>query len=336
MSVAPLDQAAELREAVRLWSERPGSSNLLRPAETGRSAETIEPPAPADSLPVARPLSVATHTAKVPPHVVAVSSGKGGVGKTHVAVNLALSLGARGRRVLLFDADAGTANDDLLLDVDPSPGLSDLLAGRCTAQQAARPVAPGVRFVAGASGGAEHADDVLSDAARLSHTLGRLAGECDVVVLDCGAGVGPSVRAPVTACDLLLLVLTPERTALTDAYALVKTMHQNQWWGDASVAWPGSLAAAGHRPRRAAVLVNQCAGPGEARLVSGRICDVAHRFLGLGLSNAGWVRADRHVPDSLRRRRPFIEAYPRCHAARDIAMLAARVEAWLPARCPVG
>jgi flagellar biosynthesis protein FlhG len=220
-----------------------------------------------------------------------------------VAVNLAVRLAELGRRVTLIDCDAGTANADLLLDVEPRRTLADYLAGRCTAAQAALRVAGGARFIAGSSG---DAGPIERAAPRdWSRVITDLAPGDDLAILDCGAGVGPEVRGPAVCADLLLVVTTPEPTAVTDAYALIKIVRP---------------AAA-----RVLLLVNQADGARQADDVTARIVAAAERFLKVRIEAAGFIHADRHVRAAMMRRAPCSRLYPRCRASKDLSLLADRL-----------
>lgn len=330
METVPLDQASELREAMRAF--RAATAPAERAADTG----------PKHDLPMARPAATPARTSPAPRmiahedagtrlvdrsaarpasppmihrksqergcSIVAVVSGKGGVGKTHVAVNLSLLLGQRGIGVLLIDVDAGAANADVVLRVDPHPTLSDYLGGRCSRAQLVRPIANRVRFVPGYSGPASLREAYLHEPREVIRIVEELATDERLVILDCGAGVGPTVLGPALAADVPLIVTTPEPTAMTDAYALMKVMAR--------------LEANGARPM---LLVNQVQGAGEAQHVFERISCTARRFLSADVRPAGFVRSDRHVVRAAMDRRPFAAMYPGCRAARDLADVATRV-----------
>ena len=242
------------------------------------------------------------------PFIIAVASGKGGVGKTHLSVNLALALGETGRRVTLIDADAGTPNSDLVLGVEPGWTLGDYLSGRCTRDLLPLAIDPRVRFVAGAASDTGASEEALARAERVRRLAAEFASEQEVVLLDCGAGVGPAVRGPAAAADLLIVVATPEPTSITDAYALIKTVH---------------LVAA--RSPRIGILINRVDGERQAADVADRLASVTRRFLARSVHTLGGVREDSHVPAALMRRTPFLRHAPRCRAARDVRAIAARL-----------
>ncbi|MEE8169389.1 MAG: AAA family ATPase [Phycisphaerae bacterium] len=257
--------------------------------------------------------------------VVAIAGGKGGVGKTNLAVNLALCLGRLGTRTLLIDVDAGTANADLLLDVEPRHALTDFLSGRCDADALCRPIGPRVSFAAGVSGPDARSEQVLAVPRLFAASLDQLAAGADLVLLDCGAGVGPTVRGPALCADRVLVVATPEPTAITDAYALMKVLHQRRS-RFASSDRSSFAESFGIRPTvDIGLIVNQVVRSRDAKLAADRITAVAKRFLGVVVDVVGTVRFDRHVPAAVTRRTPVVTAYPRCRAARDITALAQRL-----------
>jgi flagellar biosynthesis protein FlhG len=240
--------------------------------------------------------------------VLAIASGKGGVGKTNIAVNLAISLARRGRRVVLVDADLGTANVDVVMNVRSQFNLSHLLRRERTIDEIAVPVEPGLRLIVGASGLASVADLSPLDRQTLIEELGRLESDADIILLDCGAGISQNVLAFTQSSDELLIVTTPEPTALTDAYALVKVLSRAPWTP----------------PIR--LIVNLAKSVREGRLAADRIASVAARFLGVSLSLVGLILSDPHVALGVRQRVPFVLNHPRAPASTCIAALAGSVD----------
>ncbi len=240
--------------------------------------------------------------------VIAIASGKGGVGKTNIAVNLAICLARRGRRVVLVDADLGTANIDVVMNVRSPFDLSHVLRRQRGIDEITVPIEEGLRLVVGASGLASVADLRPFERQALIGELGRLESEADVILLDCGAGISQNVLAFTQSADELLVVTTPEPTALTDAYALIKVLSRAPWTP----------------PMR--LIVNQSRSVREGRLVAERISSVAARFLGLSLESAGVVLSDRHVVTAVHQRVPFSVKHPGCPASTCIAALARRLD----------
>jgi len=236
--------------------------------------------------------------------ILAVASGKGGVGKSNIALNLAILLSAGGQRVALIDADLALANLDVLLDVGAPFNLSHVIAGRKRLGEILVDLPSGVQFVPGASGLAQLAHLSEFERTRLLEDLTQLEADNDVLIVDCGAGIGSDVLALTGAADNAIVVTTPEPPAITDAYALVKVLAQRDYAGSISL------------------LVNFAADRQEGRATHGRIAEVARQFLGVQVLDAGYVFADAKVREAVRRREPFVLAFPRCPASRCLAALA--------------
>ncbi|MEM1211512.1 MAG: MinD/ParA family protein [Planctomycetota bacterium] len=239
---------------------------------------------------------------------IAVTSGKGGVGKTTVAVNLSVALSKMGRRVVLLDADLGTANADVICDLNPVVGLAAVVAGRRTIDEVVLEAPGGFGLIPGASGLAQMADLSGGQRQRLIDQFDRLDRLADVVVIDTGAGVGANVLGFAAAADRVLVVTTPEPTAITDAYAVIKTAHQRR---------PGLDVH---------VLVNIVRDEREAHMVFDRIAMVCHRFLGLMPTYAGYLPADEHVSQAVRARRPFAVMAPASAVSQCVRALAHRLD----------
>lgn len=243
---------------------------------------------------------------------LAITSGKGGVGKTTMSVNLSVQLAQMGRRVVLIDADLGTANADVLCNLAPRGGLAHVVAGRMSLEEAMVDAPGGFRLVPGASGLAQMAALSEYERSRLMDQMHTMEAEADLVVIDTGAGVGPNVLGFLAAADEVLVVTTPEPTAITDAYALIKTLvrEKRQHEEESSVC----------------LLVNQVRDEGEAKAVYDRIAAVCQRFLGLTPRLAGHVVSDPRVALSVRRRNPFVIESPSCTASGCLHRLAHRLD----------
>ena len=245
------------------------------------------------------------------PHLaqtIAVTSGKGGVGKTTVSVNLAIQLARLGRRVALLDADLGTANADVICNVAPALTLANVIAGQCLLQDVLIDAPGGFKLVPGASGLASIADLTADERESLNQQLLQLERSFDVLLVDTGAGVGPNVLSFCHAAERVLVVTTPEPTSITDAYAVIKTINAQ---------------SPGHDLR---LLVNMVRDETEAREVFNRIAAVCQRFLGLSPSFAGFVTSDAQVPLAVRRRHPLVLEAPRSKAGNCLLSLAHRLD----------
>jgi flagellar biosynthesis protein FlhG len=237
-------------------------------------------------------------------HAVAVVSGKGGVGKSNLAVNLALGLAERGVRAALVDLDMGLANADLLLNIQPRYTLAHVLSGVRTVEEVIETGPFGITFVAGASG--LHGLANLSEFERqsLAAQLRKLDHSTDIVVFDCGAGLSRNVITFAQAADRILVVTTPEPTALTDAYAMIKSCRSSSHGQNVSL------------------VVNMAHSRAEADRVYRRVSAVAKRFLNFPIANGGFILHDRVVELAVRERRPFLIGYPASSASACVGEIA--------------
>jgi flagellar biosynthesis protein FlhG len=235
-----------------------------------------------------------------PLRVIAVTSGKGGVGKTHISCNLAVLAARAGRRVLVLDADLGLANADIVLGVAPHYHLGHLLEASASLDDILAEGPEGVRILAASSGVQEltHLDDAQK--LRLVTALDAIEDRFDLVVIDCGAGIGDNVLFFAGAAQEALLVITPEPTSLTDAYATVKVLSQQ--------------AGVEHF----AVVVNSAPTGAHGREVFGRLTSVTDRFLTARLTFLGHVPRDENVQRALMAQRPVVELFPRSLYSRAL------------------
>jgi flagellar biosynthesis protein FlhG len=240
--------------------------------------------------------------------VIAITSGKGGVGKSNVAVNLAIKLSAAGKRVVLLDADLGLANADVLCNIDLPCNLSHVIARKKELADVMVKAPGGFRLIGGASGLARMADLTDFDRQRIVDALAELEETTDIILIDTGAGISPNVLSFTRAADHVLVVTTPEPTAITDAYAVIKVISRDG------------------TDRQISLLVNQVRSPGEARVVHERIAKVARQFLNINVLDAGHIVSDEQVSLSVRRRTPFVLGSPKSPAAACVGQLAMRLE----------
>jgi flagellar biosynthesis protein FlhG len=240
--------------------------------------------------------------------VIAVTSGKGGVGKSNLAVNLAIKFAAAGKSVILLDADLGLANADVLCNLDLPANLSHVIARKKELREVMVKAPGGFYLIGGASGLARMADLEEIDRQRIVDSLAELEQQADVILIDTGAGISPNVLSFTRAADHVLVVTTPEPTAITDAYAVIKVISRERM------------------DRHISLLVNQAHTPSEAAVVYDRIARVAKQFLNVGILNAGSVPSDEQVPLAVRRRTPFLLASPKAPASIAVGQLAVRLE----------
>ncbi|MBN1442747.1 MAG: MinD/ParA family protein [Planctomycetes bacterium] len=239
--------------------------------------------------------------------VIAVASGKGGVGKTNIALNLAICLVRLGQKVIVVDVDIGLANADILLGSQPKIHLGHVLAGEASVLDALAPAPGGVFLLPGSTGMPLVSD--LDDEERhfLVSSFQELEEYADILIVDTGAGITRNVIHFATAADEVLVITTPEPTAVTDGYALIKTISREKGFG------------------RIRLVVNQVSGRLEGGRVSERIRMVSRRFLDLEVEDLGHVLADERVKMAVRRKRPFVLEYPQCPASGCLRVLAERL-----------
>ncbi|MBU6414038.1 MAG: AAA family ATPase [Planctomycetes bacterium] len=246
--------------------------------------------APRTEMRSGRVVPALRHVSQCP--VVAISSGKGGVGKTSLSVNLAACLSKLGYRVTLVDADLGMANADVMCGITPTRRLEQVAAGR-SADSLVVQTAGGFRLVPGTLGIARMAALPDHERAELIDSLSQLESTSDIVITDTGAGLSPSVLSFLKAATAVVVVATPEPTSITDAYALIKCLVQQ------------SQQQGGETPPRIMLLVNQAKSHAEALAVHDRVAGVSERFLSYRVPFLGWVSSERLVSESIRRRTPM-------------------------------
>lgn len=235
--------------------------------------------------------------------LVAVASGKGGVGKTWLSITLAHALSLAGARVLLFDGDLGLANVDVQMGLATGRDIGPLLRGESPLERCVQATEPGFAVLAGRSGSGAFA--ALPDATidRLAATLAEAHGYTHVL-LDLGAGLDRTVRRMAATAATLLVVTTDEPTALTDAYAALKLASHDKPGGDRRIVVNLAASRAGGE-RTYATLAQACA-----------------KFLGSRPPLAGIIRRDPRVPDAIRRQTPLLTRHPHSEAASDVEALA--------------
>jgi flagellar biosynthesis protein FlhG len=247
----------------------------------------------------------AVHSA---PRVIGVASGKGGVGKTTVAVNLAAALGQRGHKVLLLDADLGMANAQVALGVRSPWNISHLLSGEKTLPELLVPASPGVQLVPGASGLRDMAALDLSQVATIIHAFDQLQEAVDYLIVDVAAGISPSVLTFMAACQRRLVVLQDQPASIADAYGLVKVMAQDQELDEIYL------------------VPNQAQDDAHGQQLAKFVNDVTIRFLGTNVKYLGCVGADEMVQQAQRKYRTVVDFAPGSRAAADFRRLAQSLE----------
>lgn len=246
--------------------------------------------------------------------IITLTSGKGGVGKSTISVNLGLSLAAAGKKVLLFDADLGLANVNVLLGVVPKFNLYHVIKGHKELEDIIIRTPEGLDIIAGASGYSMLAN--LSDKERLNLVTAfeKLSGY-DIMLIDTGAGVSSNVVGFTLPADKVIVVTTPEPTAITDAYGIIKSI---------------VLVAP---DKNIKLLVNRATSSLEGKKVAERVINISSQFLNVRVENLGFIYDDETVPKSIRRQKPFYLLFPGSKAASCLDIVSSRIlEQELPRR----
>ena len=239
--------------------------------------------------------------------VIAVGSGKGGVGKTNICLNLAIALVRLGKKVIVVDVDIGLANADVILGVRSKYNLGHVLAGEVSVREALTAAPGGIFLLAGSTGVPMVSDLDEEERLFLVESFRELEEYADILIIDTGAGITRNVVHFASSADEVIVVTTPEPTAITDGYALVKTISREKGFG------------------RIRLVVNQANGRLEGGRVSERIRMVSRRFLDLDVENLGHVLFDQRVRMAVRRKRPFVLEYPKCPASECVRRVAERL-----------
>ena len=245
-----------------------------------------------------------------PVQVLAITGGKGGVGKTSVAVNLATALAARSRRVVLLDGDLGLANADVFLGLSPRYTLAHVLSGERTLDEVMVQAPQGFQLIPAAAGAADLAQLGAAEHLGLVRAFSTLATRLDVMIVDTAAGLSHSVMQFSQAAQHVIVVLCDEPASITDAYALIKVLSRH------------------HGVERFRVLANQIRLPGGGRELFQRFQRVASRFLDVTLEYAGEIPDDDCLRRAVRGQRPVLDEYPSSPASRAFKKLAAHADTW--------
>ncbi|WP_223846345.1 MinD/ParA family protein [Wenzhouxiangella sp. AB-CW3] len=245
-----------------------------------------------------------------PVQVVAVASGKGGVGKTNVSVNLATARALSGKKVWLLDADLGLANIDVLLGLNPRQNLSHVLSGECELGDIVLPGPPGVRIIPAASGVQHMASLSATECGGVIHAFSELGEDLDMLVVDTAAGINTSVTMFARAAHEVLVVVCDEPASITDAYALIKVLSRD------------------YGVQRARVVANMVRSEAEGRALYRKIARVSDRYLDLTLHYAGCVPHDEFLRRALQQQEPVMTAFPSSRAASAFKKLSEHADTW--------
>ncbi len=239
--------------------------------------------------------------------ILAVTSGKGGVGKTNLSLNLALAMIDYGCRVLLLDADMGTANVDIILGIAPKYNFYHVIEGRKRLADIIVEGPKGLKIVPGASGIRELANLQPYRIEQLLLDLKKVEQMTDLMIIDTGAGVSDSVIKFLLIADEVIVVTTPEPTSLTDAYALIKILNYEK------------------KDLNLRLVVNRVRNEKEGSMVAQNLQTVSRKYLEVDMEFAGYILNDSVVSESVRRQEPFVLAYPKAPATNCVYLLAAHL-----------
>lgn len=239
--------------------------------------------------------------------VISVTSGKGGVGKSNVVVNLALALAQREQKVLVIDADLGLGNIDVLLGITPDYNLNDVFAGKRRLDEIVVEGPGGIKIIPAGSGMPEFTTLGLQERVKIMDELDALEEEFDLLIVDTEAGISENVTYFNTASQEIVVVVTPEPTSITDVYALIK------------------LLATRYSERYFKVLVNMARDTDDALQVFAKLSNVTSRFLDISLDYLGCVLKDDSVVEAVKIQKPVMELYPEAPASSCFNTLARRI-----------
>ena len=245
-----------------------------------------------------------------PVRVIAVTSGKGGVGKTNVSVNLSVALARRGSRVLLMDADLGLGNVDVLLGLRSHMNLSHVLAGEASLDDILLEGPEGVGILPAASGIKHMAELSSAENTGLIHAFGALTRPVDIMVVDTAAGIADSVVRFSQAASDVIVVVCDEPASITDAYAMIKVLSRD------------------HGVQRFQVVANMVRDTGEGRRLFEKLNAAAGRFLDVTLIHLGSVPFDDYLRRSIQRQKTVIQAFSGSRSARAFLEIADQVSRW--------
>jgi len=245
-----------------------------------------------------------------PVQVIAVTGGKGGVGKTNVSVNLAVAMAGMGKKVMLLDADLGLANIDIVLGLHPDKDLSHVLNGECSLDEVVIEGPAGVQVVPGASGVQQMAELSEAEHAGLIRAFSDVAGDLDVLIVDTAAGISDTVISFSRAAQELVVVVCDEPASITDAYAMIKLLNRE------------------YGVDRFRVLANMTRSAQEGRDLYNKMCKVTDRYLDVMLSYMGSIPFDESVRKAVKVQKPVLQAFPRSRVAQIFKNLAKKADNW--------
>ena len=245
-----------------------------------------------------------------PIRAIAVTGGKGGVGKTNVSVNLGVAAAEMGQQVLLLDADLGLANIDVVLGLHPQYDLSHVMRGERTLEEVLIEGPSGLQVIPGASGVQALAELSPAEHTGLIRAFSEVACDTDLLIVDTAAGISDTVLSFSRAAHEIVVVVCDEPASITDAYAIIKLLSRD------------------HGHRRFRILANMVRTAQEGRELYNKMCRVTDRYLDVTLGFMGAVPFDDSLRKAVRTQRPVVQAFPRSRVAQVFRNLAKKIETW--------
>lgn len=245
-----------------------------------------------------------------PVRVLAVASGKGGVGKTNASVNLGISLAKLGNRVLLMDADMGLANVDIMLGLQTKYNLSHVLDGEKTLKEVMVDAPGGIKIVPAASGVSRMAQLTPMENAGIINAFSELDGILDVLIIDTAAGIADSVVSFCRASQEVVVVVTDEPASMTDAYALIKVLSRE------------------HNLNRFHLLANMTRSSEHGRMLYEKVSKVCEQFLDVSIDYLGTVPFDHDLREAIQKQSPVTVSKPNSLSGKAFQEMAQRIESW--------
>jgi len=245
-----------------------------------------------------------------PVQVIAVTGGKGGVGKSNIALNLCVAMAKLNKKMILFDADFGLANIDVLLGLGVKKNLFNVLQGECSLQDICLEGPAGITVIPAASGVQKMTALTLTEQASVIHAFSTLQGEVDAMIIDTAAGISNNVLNFVQCAEEIVIVVCHEATSITDAYAMIKLLNKN------------------HKITRFRILVNMVQDNQEGQMVYHKLKNVALRFLDVNLFYFGYVPYDEYLKLAVRQHQPVVLEHPGAKSAVAFTQLALTLSKW--------
>ena len=245
-----------------------------------------------------------------PVRVIAVTSGKGGVGKTNISVNLGVALAQMGKRVALLDADMSLANVDILLGLSPEFNLSHVLAGEKTLDDIMLKGPAGLKVIPASSGIQQMAELSTIEQAGIIRAFSEIDQNLDVLIVDTAAGISSSVVNFARACQEIIVVVCDEPTSLTDAYAYIKLLNRD------------------YGLSKFHIVTNMVQSVQQGQQLFTKLAKVTDRYLDVSLSYTGAVPFDEYLRKSVQKQKPVVDIFPRSKAALAVKNLALKIDGW--------